>query len=109
MTDADKHSLSFNEGDSTKVLVVMTIPENMSQMTVNLRAPVVLDITKATAAQIILQDKTLEVRTPAHEDFSSALSSFAVLQSASEAEERSERFNAVNVRTVVNQGFQATV
>ena len=42
-------------------------------MTVNMRAPIVIDITKATASQVILQDKTLEIRTPAYEAFSQAM------------------------------------
>lgn len=109
MTDADKHSLRFSEGDRLKLLVVMTIPENMVHMTVNMKAPIVIDINQATAAQVILQDRTLEVRTQAHEGFNRALSTFTIEQSTDDVVAvADDRFNAVNVRSVVNQGFSAT-
>ena len=73
LTDADKHALNFEAGDRLKHFSVLTIPDDMNRMTVNMRAPIVIDITKATASQVILQDKTLEIRTPAYEAFSQAM------------------------------------
>ncbi len=78
LSDADKHSLNYKEGDSLKVLAVMTIPENYEQMTVNLKAPVVINLANGQAAQGIIQDKTLEVRVPAYEKFNEAVNSLGV-------------------------------
>ena len=83
MTDADRHSLGYEDGDSTKIFVVLTIPEDMNNMTVNLKAPLVIDLAKASATQVILQDKGLEVRSPAHEAFNKALSNYTISQTAS--------------------------
>jgi len=69
MTDADKACLKIEEGDRIKFFVVMTIPGNLEDMTVNLKAPVAINLDKGTATQVILQDKDLLVRTPAYADF----------------------------------------
>jgi flagellar assembly factor FliW len=107
LNDADKHSLGYKEKDSTKILVVMTIPEDMAQMTVNMKAPVVLDINQGSGTQIILQDKLLGVRTPAHETFSRVLSSFTIEQSISDNTEDS--WSAVNVRAKKESQTPATI
>jgi flagellar assembly factor FliW len=78
ITDADKHSVSFSDSDHLKILVVMTIPEDLEKMTVNLKAPVVINLNKGLATQTIIQDKTLEVRVPAYERFNAAVSSLSV-------------------------------
>ncbi len=99
MNDSDKHTLKYQDTDRLKVFVILTIPTDMTKMTANLKAPVVLNITKATGAQVILQDKTLEVRTPAFEALSRALSNLIPVQSTNEVEETAEdSWTAVNVR-----------
>lgn len=74
MTEADKFSLKFADGDTLKLFVIMTIPPDMSRMTVNMKAPLVVDVLKSTGTQLVLQDKTLEVKTPAYEAFQDAMS-----------------------------------
>jgi flagellar assembly factor FliW len=69
MTDADRACLKYEEGDRIKFFVVMTIPDNMEDMTVNLKAPVAINLDKGTATQVIQQDKELQVRQPAYADF----------------------------------------
>jgi len=109
LSDSDKHSLGFQEGDRQKLLTVMTIPENMTQMTVNLKAPVVVDINRSSGAQIIMQDRSLEVRTPAFEHFNRAVTNFSIEQSAQDVPVPQEKFNPINVRSAGTQGFLATV
>jgi flagellar assembly factor FliW len=104
-SEADKCSIAYEEKDRLKVFSVLTIPENAEAMTVNLKAPVVININKAMATQVILQEKSLEVRMPAHEAFSRALASLPIAngftaESADSIEQvEEESWNAVNVRT----------
>ncbi len=90
LTDADKHSLNFKQGHALKVLVVMTIPEDFEKMTVNLKAPVVINLSNGLAAQGIIQDKTLEVRVPAYEKFNEAVATLSV---SSQSENQAEQNN----------------
>lgn len=43
---------------------IITIPEDPTQMTANLKAPVVINIEKRMARQVVLQDNNLAIREP---------------------------------------------
>ena len=43
---------------------IITIPDDPTQMTANLKAPIVINIEKRTARQIVLQDNNLAIREP---------------------------------------------
>ncbi len=102
LSDADKVSIKLEEGDRTKIFDVLTIPEDMTKMTVNLKAPIVINLDKSAASQVILQDKTLEVRAAAHEAFNKALANFNLSQSATDAGPSEESiWNAVAVKKEV--------
>ena len=73
-TEADKLSINLEASNKTKTFVVLTIPSEMMRMTVNLKAPIIVNLDKALATQVILQDKALVVRMPAFEDFNKAVS-----------------------------------
>jgi flagellar assembly factor FliW len=77
MSDPDRIALKLSDADFTKILLVMTIPEQADRMTVNLKAPIVLNLSGSTAAQVIQQDRTYEIRVPAHEAFSQAMAALA--------------------------------
>jgi flagellar assembly factor FliW len=92
MTDADRICLALDEGDRTKAFVVMTVPSTMENMTVNLKAPVVINLTRAVGAQVVQLDKSLEIRTPAYEDFRRAIVSIPT-------ENEIDTWQPVSVRT----------
>jgi flagellar assembly factor FliW len=75
MTDADRLSLDLNEGSRSKIMVIMTIPKDYESMTVNMKAPIVFNMDKSLGTQVVLQDKTHLVRTPAFEGFNRAMNS----------------------------------
>jgi flagellar assembly factor FliW len=84
MSDADKITLGLEDAHRTKVFVIMTIPEEAERMTINLKAPLVMNIEESLGAQVIQQDRGLEVRVPAHEAFSQAMSNLKMIQSTDE-------------------------
>jgi flagellar assembly factor FliW len=47
-----------------RAFTIVTIPEDPTQMTANLKAPVVINIEKRIARQIVLQDNNLAIREP---------------------------------------------
>ena len=100
MNDADKISIAYEEGNRLKIFNVLTIPEDMTKMTVNLKAPILINIGKALATQVVMQDKTLEIRTPAHEGFSKAMSNFFMTNTVSQPEQSNDAWVAVNYRGV---------
>ncbi len=77
MNQADESMISFKENSKLKTFLIMTIPANLEAMTVNLRAPVIMNLSESTGGQIILQDKTLGLRQGIFAEFQAAMNSMA--------------------------------
>jgi flagellar assembly factor FliW len=64
LTKHDLESLGLQKQEKTRSFSIITIPEDATQMTANLKAPVVINIEKRCARQIVLQDNNLAIREP---------------------------------------------
>lgn len=64
LTKHDLESIGLQKQEKTRSFSIITIPEDATQMTANLKAPVVINIEKRCARQIVLQDNTLAIREP---------------------------------------------
>lgn len=68
LTKHDLESLQLAQQSELKGRIrafsIITIPEDPTQMTANLKAPVVINIEKRLARQIVLQDNNLAIREP---------------------------------------------
>jgi flagellar assembly factor FliW len=82
MTSSDKIALNYQDGDQLKSYVVLLIPEKIQDMTANLRAPVVINSVRGTGAQVIQQDRELNIRTPVYKDVMTQFSQYKIQQSA---------------------------
>jgi flagellar assembly factor FliW len=64
LTKHDLESLSLQKQEKTRSFSIITIPDDPTQMTANLKAPIVINIEKRIARQIVLQDNNLAIREP---------------------------------------------
>jgi flagellar assembly factor FliW len=64
LTKHDLETLGLKKDQKTRAFSIITIPEDATQMTANLKAPIVINIEKRTARQIVLQDNHLAIREP---------------------------------------------
>jgi len=66
LTKSDMASLKITEDNKAKLrfFSIITIPEDPTQMTANLKAPVVINIELKLARQCVLQDNHLAIREP---------------------------------------------
>jgi flagellar assembly factor FliW len=64
LTKADLESLRVQAGQSPKHLCIITIPDDPTQMTANLKAPIIVNIQEKLARQCVLQDNHLAIREP---------------------------------------------
>lgn len=64
LTKHDLESLGLQTQEKIRAFAIITIPDEPTQMTANLKAPVVINIEKRTARQIVLQDNNLAIREP---------------------------------------------
>lgn len=62
--EADEQALAVREGDELITLVIVTIGPDPSTTTVNLLAPVILNLTSGLGRQAILDNSTYSIRTP---------------------------------------------
>lgn len=58
----EMNSLELTELDSASVYTILTIPKNVTEMSANLKAPIIINNRLKNARQIVLQDNKLEVK-----------------------------------------------
>ena len=64
LTKHDLESLGLQKAEKIRAFSIITIPDDATQMTANLKAPIVINIEKRIARQIVLQDNHLAIREP---------------------------------------------
>jgi len=64
LSKSDLASLKADTETNLRSFCIITIPEDPARMTANLKAPVVVNIEKRVAKQVVLQDNRLEIREP---------------------------------------------
>ena len=64
LSKADLEALKLSGLMGTRLLTIVTIPEDPTKMTANLKAPLVLNIAARLARQCVLQDNNLAIREP---------------------------------------------
>jgi len=64
LAKSDVVSLDLAEETSYRMFCIVTIPKDPTQMTANLKAPIVINVKKRLARQCVLQDNRLAIREP---------------------------------------------
>lgn len=67
ISDGDTAELSLNKRDDLHIVNVVVIPEKIEDMTVNLAAPILINIGENLGKQIIFDRKNYQIRYPAFE------------------------------------------
>ena len=60
----DMAALKIQSMDRVRIYTIVTIPEDPTQMTANLKAPIVINIPERLACQCVLQENDLPIREP---------------------------------------------
>lgn len=64
ISNEDVHALEISEVKDVYVLCILVIPGSVSAMTINLSAPVIINVRNNKGCQIILDDRKYRVRVP---------------------------------------------
>ncbi|MCC6277709.1 MAG: flagellar assembly protein FliW [Oligoflexia bacterium] len=64
LTRHDLESLSMKAGDKTRMYNIVTIPEDATLMTANLKAPIVINVRDRVAKQVVAQENDYPIRFP---------------------------------------------
>ena len=68
----DADALEIEEIKDVYILNILVIPKNINAMTINLSAPVIINVVNGKSRQIILDDRKYRVRVPVSELISKA-------------------------------------
>lgn len=64
LTKLDGESLKLEPGQKPRAIAIITIPNDPTQMTANLKAPILINLKLKIARQCVLQDNSLQIREP---------------------------------------------
>jgi flagellar assembly factor FliW len=64
ISKTDMESLGLKSMERVRFFSIITIPEDATQMTANLKAPIVVNVADRVARQCVLQDNDLAIREP---------------------------------------------
>ena len=64
LTKHDLEVLGLKTNEGTRVFTIITIPNDPTMMTANLKAPLVINVKNRVARQCVLQDNSLQIREP---------------------------------------------
>ncbi len=62
LTKLDNESLKLEAGQQPRAIAIITIPDDPTQMTANLKAPILVNVKQRIARQCVLQDNSLQIR-----------------------------------------------
>ena len=74
---ADMRSIEIENITDTRIYTILTIPANVTEMSANLKAPIVINNTKKVAKQIVLQDSKLSVTHEMYKDLKKYIVNYA--------------------------------
>lgn len=74
---AELNSLSLENLNNSSIYTILTIPQDVTEMSANLKAPIVINNETRMARQIVLQDSKLEVRCKMYRELKSYIVNFA--------------------------------
>lgn len=73
---AELASLELENLNNSSVYTILTIPQDVTEMSANLKAPIVINNETKVARQIVLQDSKLEVRHKMYKELKSYIVNF---------------------------------
>jgi len=64
LAKSDLEALKLTNTEGIRQFCIITIPDDPTQMTANMKAPIVINVAAKTARQCVLQDNSLAIREP---------------------------------------------
>ena len=64
LSKSELQSLRVQESSGCRFFTIITIPDDLTQMTANLKAPIAINVKERLGRQCVLQDNKLQIREP---------------------------------------------
>jgi len=99
---ADLNGLDLDSLQTAKLYSILTIPANVTEMSANLKAPVVINSAKKIGKQIVLQDSKLSVKHEMYKELKSFIVNFSSDDSRRTSYETSITLETGDLKSVKN-------
>ncbi len=76
LTTLELQTLGLESVNNAKIYSILTIPQNVTEMSANLKAPIVINNQKKIAKQIVLQDSKLSVKHEMYKELKTYIVNF---------------------------------
>ncbi|WP_041606027.1 flagellar assembly protein FliW [Halothermothrix orenii] len=73
LTSADKKALNYSEGDIVQVFNIVNFADDIEDITVNLKGPLVINLSGNIGKQVVLDSDKYDLKYPLFKKFSQAL------------------------------------
>lgn len=77
LTNYELTALNLENVNTAKIYTILTIPQNVTEMSANMKAPIVINNNKKIAKQIILQDSKLSVKHEMYKELKKYIVSYS--------------------------------
>jgi flagellar assembly factor FliW len=99
---ADLNGLELESLNTAKLYSILTIPANVTEMSANLKAPIVINSSRKIGKQIVLQDSKLSVKHEMYKELKTYIVNFSSDDSRRTNFEPSIALEAGDLKTVKN-------
>lgn len=97
LSAAELRELKLENINQSAVFAILTIPENVTEMTANLKAPLVINLKQQIAKQVVLQENEYSIR---HEMFKELRSHLVTIESQKQMSESSKMESSVTSNAI---------
>jgi flagellar assembly factor FliW len=104
LSGADRRELQTEKTEHCAVLCILTITDDITQMTANLKAPLVLNLGQQLGKQVVLQENEYQIRHPMFKELRAHLMTISQNAGASQQEQEPMPFSAVRIMDLPSSG-----
>ena len=97
LSGADRRELQTEKTEQCAVLCILTIPDDITQMTANLKAPLVLNLGQQIGKQVVLQENEYQIRHSMFKELRAHLMTIAQSAGAAPAQSDAAAISAVRI------------
>lgn len=101
LTPSELATLELETLNNAKIYSILTIPQNVTEMSANLKAPIVINNSKKIAKQVVLQDSKLSVKHEMYKELKTYIVNYTSDDSKRTNVNPTEETQTVSTKTAV--------
>jgi flagellar assembly factor FliW len=100
LSAAELRELKLNSINQSAVFCILTIPEDATQMTANIKAPLVINLKEQLGRQVVLQENEYGIRHPMFKELRTHLLTISAHRTRSDVVDKTPTAGAVSINNI---------